>query len=64
MTARIIDGKVIAAELRARVGECGAEPLLATLRDGDLVMIKGSNGSRAGLIAAALREAAAGGKDG
>ncbi len=40
------------------------EPLLATLRDGDLVMVKGSNGSRAGLIAAALRDAAAGGKDG
>ena len=40
------------------------EPLMATLRDGDVVMVKGSNGSRAGQIAAALREAAAGGKDG
>jgi len=41
-----------------------AEPLLATLRDGDVVMVKGSNGSRASVITAALRDAAAGGKDG
>lgn len=40
------------------------EPLLASLRDGDVVMVKGSNGSRAGVVAQALRDAAAGGKDG
>lgn len=40
------------------------EPLLASLRDGDVVMVKGSNGSRAGAVAQALRDAASGGKDG
>ena len=32
------------------------EPLIAALRGGDVVMIKGSNGSRMGPLAAALRE--------
>ncbi len=40
------------------------EPLLASLRDGDVVMVKGSNGSRASTVAAALRDAAASGKHG
>ena len=36
--------------------EALSEPLIAALRAGDVVMIKGSNGSRMGPLAAALRD--------
>ncbi len=40
----------------AEHAEALREPLLAAMRAGDVVMIKGSNGSRMGPLAAALRE--------
>jgi UDP-N-acetylmuramoyl-tripeptide--D-alanyl-D-alanine ligase len=40
----------------AERAEALREPLLAAMRAGDVVMIKGSNGSRMGPLAAALRE--------
>ena len=51
---------------RGAVAETSAdliEPLTRTLRPGDAVMVKGSNGSKAGAVAAALKamEASSGG---